>query len=356
MLNKAVSKIMQRRGYEPYVSSYLFQTFMKDFSRKNVSLKRKIWAWRRGFFVFEADEYGLNDDNVHKYVSTSAYYKLHRVNKKFRKWVDDKLTVKMIINGISRHLMPEYYYMVREGKFIKLSDLSYDLEENVDGFLLLLELKENLAIKNISGSKGVGFYKLSYAEGKYYINNNHASKDEVVGIFRKSNDVVITEYITPHSRLKKIYPEAPNAIRVMIVNNEGSNPEIVGAFIRFGTKETGVIDNASVGGIFSGIELDSGRLVLPQRYIDGKLADCKYHPDTNEELSIEIPDWELVKEHSNKIAMGMPGLKLMGIDIVVTDQGPKIIEINSHPMILRMQQYYPLLQNRAFMELTAYPR
>ena len=54
------------------------------------------------------------------------------------------------------------------------------------------------------------------------------------------------------------------------------------------------------------------------------------HPDTKEKIDGILPNWELVKQKITEIEKYIPGLRWAGYDIAVTQDGFKIIEINSH--------------------------
>jgi hypothetical protein len=43
--------------------------------------------------------------------------------------------------------------------------------------------------------------------------------------------------------------------------------------------------------------------------------------------------------------MHMPQLSFLGFDVLITDRGFKVIEVNSHSSLTRLQQYYPLLKD-----------
>ena len=58
-----------------------------------------------------------------------------------------------------------------------------------------------------------------------------------------------------------------------------------------------------------------------------------------------LPNWSLVREKVMEIYCFIPQVRYMGFDLIVTDDGFKIIEINSHPGLFFMQSYFPALKD-----------
>ena len=70
---------------------------------------------------------------------------------------------------------------------------------------------------------------------------------------------------------------------------------------------------------------------MPEFKAGNSYSLCNIHPDTGVPISGTIPYWEeticIVKE----IASGMPQLQYFGFDVAITENGPKIIEVNVFP-------------------------
>src|SRR5699024_11144514 len=110
LLNIILRHFMKTRGYSPYFGPKVAKEFLNDLFRyKETTLKEKIWAYRRGFLSKSIKQYKLNEDNYFKYMPDLTYYKLHPINGKYGKWIDDKLTMKYILNPFNEYL-PKYYF------------------------------------------------------------------------------------------------------------------------------------------------------------------------------------------------------------------------------------------------------
>jgi hypothetical protein len=160
----------------------------------------------------------------------------------------------------------------------------------------------------------------------------------------KLDQYAITEYIHAHQDILKFYKESPNALRLEILHDNNMTPEIVCAFIRIGTKKSGMVDNVRAGGMCAGINIETGELFKPVIFFNKMPKEQKIHPDTGIKIEGEkIPSWYFIKERICEIFTSYPQLLFFGLDIVVTEKGFKIIEINSHPDSTQM--YYPVMKN-----------
>jgi hypothetical protein len=129
------------------------------------------------------------------------------------------------------------------------------------------------------------------------------------------------------------------------LNNQESC--IVSSFIRFGTKKTGVIDNASIGGVACAVDIEDGRFFNGRTVEKDNMVECRYHPDTKALMEGVLPYWSLIKKTIHDISnYYIPQMKYMGYDVIITDEGFKIIEINSHQGIKFHQYYKPFYKNQ----------
>ena len=335
------------KGYPKIFSFRLVKEVLDDFfSNKQNTVREKIWAYKRGFLSSKIKEYGLTEDNYKFYLSDVDYYKLYPINSRFKIWIDDKITTKYILSPFDEYLPKYYCHLKNKSLIIPLIDGK--TIKTIEDVIKLLEREEKLALKRIAGSMGKGFYKISYKNNSFYINDNMVNKSEFINFLSGLEDYLITEYIQAHTDIKRISNFGLNTLRVMVINEYGEKPIIANAFMRFGTKQTGLVDNASAGGIFAIVEIESGKYHSPKRMENNEVIDYKVHPDTNEKIEGILPYWDFIKEKLIEISEYLSEVVYMGFDIAITDNGFKIIEINSHQHIRRYQNYYPLLkENKA---------
>lgn len=65
----------------------------------SLTQEEKAWALKRGFFPGRVKLYGLNEENYRNYLPDFNYFMLHPLNHHFKIWVNDKLTLKYILNS-----------------------------------------------------------------------------------------------------------------------------------------------------------------------------------------------------------------------------------------------------------------
>ena len=93
------------------------------------------------------------------------------------------------------------------------------------------------------------------------------------------------------------------------------------------------------------VDISSGYFGSGKAVDQGKLVDSPRHPDTGVLMEGMLPHWSLIKEKITQIGAYIPQVRWMGLDIVITDEGFKIIEINSHPGISFIQYGNPFFKD-----------
>lgn len=345
-----MKKILKKRGYSEYYAKKTVSYIYKDlFQNKNTTIKEKIWAYKRGFLSSKIRTYGLTEDNYKFYLSDFDYYKLHPLNNTYTKWIDDKLTTRYILSPFKEHLIKHYLHINNNKDIIPLSDIDQFEYIDVEGIMKLLDKEKKLAFKPESGSGGKGFYKLLLEDGKYLINDEVVEKDDIVNFISSLKNYLITEYVVGHNSLRKINDKSLNTIRIMVVKEGSLSWIIPNAFIRFGTSKTGTVDNITAGGIFALIDVDTGMYSDAKTLKeDGSVQNYEIHPDSKVKIEGYIPNWEFVKNKVIEMCKYMSELNYLGFDVAITEDGFKVIEINSHQNIRAFQVYSPLLKdNRA---------
>ena len=81
-----------------------------------------------------------------------------------------------------------------------------------------------------------------------------------------------------------------------------------------------------------------------------KLEKMEIHPDTNIKINGVLPYWKDIKNKLYEMSRHIPQLSYLGLDVVITNEGFKILEINSHQDIKYIQYYYPLLKDNKASE------
>jgi len=324
----------------------------------------KKWALERGFFPGRVGFYGLTEENYKNYVPDYNYFMLHPMNNHFLKWLD-KTTLKYVLNsGGCEETMPEYYaYVENDGSFTYLMDCPANINRDENFLFNLLTYKKILAMKPNSGtSGGLGFIKLELRGEEIFENNKQISYQRLIEIRDAMRNYIITEYAKQHSELERIWSNSECTLRVIMAKNPkkdlytNATWSCIVSFARFGTSISGGASNLSSGGVGVGFDFETGEYkdysLRYKRFCpDGKwLIDC--HPDTKEKWAgTALPNWKYVREKINDICQHISSLDYLGIDIIITENGMKLCEINSHPALDYAQiMSQPALSQEKFRE------
>ena len=91
------AKMFYPKGLIPYLSIRWIGDVWKDLTtNKETSLRQKLWAYRHGFLSYRILQYGVTEENYGEYISDFEYKWLRHINPKYRKWMEDKITVKYV--------------------------------------------------------------------------------------------------------------------------------------------------------------------------------------------------------------------------------------------------------------------
>lgn len=173
-------------------------------------------------------------------------------------------------------------------------------------------------LKPVFGTRGAGIEVVEFkslGEAKKYLSKLYNS-----GI----TAIIIEELIVQHEKLAELHKESANTLRVITIRYE-DRVDVIHAYLRVG-KGNSVIDNASAGGVFGVVNIETGRIYAAcDRW--GNSFDV--HPDSGKHLiDFEVPKWEEVKMLVKKAAQVLPKVHYVGWDVAVTNEGCVLIEGN----------------------------
>lgn len=307
----------------------------------------KRWALERGFFPGRVELYGLNEDNYRQYVPDFGYFMVHPLNHHFKIWINDKLTLKYVLNSCGcESTMPKYYlYVENNGNYTYMMETPDNVAKDKDYLINLLKEKTYLAVKPNSGaSGGAGFMKWEWKDGVIYVNNKPVERSEFDEIIKNLNNHIVTEYCHEHEDLAKIWPESECTLRVIMAKIPQEDPytpakwQNVISYARFGSSVSGGASNLSSGGIGIGFDFETGKFKnFGIRYkkfcADGKHL-CYEHPDTHAVWKeCGLPNWTYVKNKIEHVCQHIGSLDYLGFDVIITQEGLVFCEINSHPAL-----------------------
>lgn len=232
---------------------------------------------------------------------------------------DDKSLTKALLarHGIS---VPETYAVYQW--FYQLARLPGDLD-GIDEFV----------IKPAGGRGGGGIQVVTRLDSGRFQSGGEILgwgelrqhlADILFGVYSSgyTDRAIIEERLHPHHRLKKLSPFGLPDIRILLWREQ---PAL--AMLRIPTRRSRGKANLHQGAIGVGIGLAHGitthAIAGTQRIVD--------HPDTGERLiPFTIPCWQETVSLAVAAARQVH-LKYLGVDISITDTGPRILELNARP-------------------------
>lgn len=174
------------------------------------------------------------------------------------------------------------------------------------------------------------------------------NKEEYLELMKKYKyDFTFQKLVVQHPVLAQYNPTSVNTIRVVTYRKPNKERKILYACIRFGG-EGSVMDNVCSGGGWTGVDLETGKLIDRKRY-------CYFVMDVpmlSNRVPNEIPCWERVKEAALTLHGRLPQLDIVGWDFSVTPDGkPVLIEFNPRPGVGLQQAVGPMFSKVDLDEL-----
>ena len=337
--------LMRANGMDYKWSKMFVKKLSDDEKAFPADEETKRWTMTKGFFPGRVELYGLNEDNYKDYLPDYQYFMIHPINHHFKIWVNDKLTLKYVLNSNGcEATMPKYYlYVENNGNYTYLMDAPDNIKKDKDFIINLLKEKGTLAIKPNSGtSGGRGFVKLELRAGELYANNKPMSVDEYNEMIKHLENNIVTEYCYQHEELAKVWSSSECTLRVVMAKVPQKTPydlpkwHCTVSYARFGTSVSGGASNLSSGGIGVGFDFETGKYkdfgIRYRRFCPDGEWKCIEHPDTHIVWKNEsLPNWNYVKQTLEKVCSHISSLDYLGFDIIITPDGFKFCEINTHP-------------------------
>ena len=199
-----------------------------------------------------------------------------------------------------------------------------------------LKQLDEFVIKPARGSGGGGIIVIASRDDDYWYGvggkayslgdiRRHLC-DIIFGIysFGIRDEAIVEQRIIQHKNIDEITADGLADVRIIIYQHQP-----ILAMMRLPTKESDGRANLHQGAIGVGIDIETGITVhatIKREFLD-------VHPDSSAYLlNRKIVHWSELVEMGKKISRDIP-LKYLGIDIAVSDQGPKVLEINVRPGI-----------------------
>jgi len=196
----------------------------------------------------------------------------------------------------------------------------YSLDTIKDNPLVLNELfnSSKFVFKVADGKCGVGVAILP---------KDSFNKEKIISFMESNGYDLVESYIEQHTDLQQLSPTAVNTVRIFTQLNSENKADILGCRLRISVNCE--VDNMAAGNLAASIDENSGILNGPGVYSDITKVDEKIHPITGTPIvGFQVPFWSECLKLAKDAAIEHPQNRSIGWDIVVTPNGPGLIEGN----------------------------
>lgn len=342
-------KQIKRFAYSILALNYLLSEERRYHSGSK--LTQKVLWLTRGFTSEKHVLYNFQENNYKNYLSDYHSRKASIINGKYSIILNDKILFDTILSN--ENVTPIIY-----GKIIKGQIYKDNTKINIDSFLKLVESKQKIIIKVFNGTGGNGVHRIEFVNDAYYLDDMEINSDQITKFIENLDYYLIMEHLVQADYSNKIYPGTINTIRIITMIDPKTNEIIIPIAVhKFGSDKTKPADNVWKGGMTAQVDLKTGQIKRPALHLDKnkKIEWKEFHPDTG--VKIEgtiIPNWNEILNELRYIARKMDYIKYIGWDIVVTNNGIKIIEGNTCSDVNILQIHEPLLGKQEVRDFYRY--
>lgn len=168
-------------------------------------------------------------------------------------------------------------------------------------------------------------------------------------------DWIAQDLLLNHPDIADFSLNALSTMRVITLMDEAGRPEIVATTIKIATRPEAVTDNGAQGGIFLGVDPETGEIGLGAKLLGGRIHESqpgngvrtkgRKVPFVAESRALAVEAHRLM----------FPGYAYIGWDIAVTPEGPVMIEGNAKPsMTVAQRSFFRNMPPERFAALLAH--
>lgn len=206
----------------------------------------------------------------------------------------------------------------------------------LDEFKEIFKNTDRVIYKPNDGHRGIGIEA-------YTIN-----EDNIEEVYNKLKDYpagVVEEFIVQHPVMASLSPSSVNSLRFVTVSSntepvtpDGSMVDIVYSLVRIGRGDS-IVDNLHSGGMAANVDLATGTIETNGADRSGFMYEK--HPETGVVLKgFKIPFFEEGMEMVKEAIRSKNVQGYLGWDLAITEEGPKLLEVNLGPGADGLQTTY----------------
>lgn len=182
----------------------------------------------------------------------------------------------------------------------------------------VLSEHERLVFKNANGKAGTSVQVRS-SEG--------LDPDGMTSWMRAHGFNMVEAFVEQHALLNELSPSAVNTIRIFTLVDEAGSFHLLGCRLRISVNSP--VDNLAAGNLAAAIDDETGIVIGPGVYADVTRPAEEVHPVTGVAIvGFEVPFWNETIEMVRQASLQDTGNRSIGWDVVITPEGPGLIEGN----------------------------
>ena len=286
---------------------------------------------------FTADEfviYNLKKNNPSDYLTEFERYRLRLRLRESRILMDNKVIFNQLLSNFAP--VNKIFAYKKGNQIVPLCPEWKRYESPLD-FIMNQSV---VCFKKIFGGGGEGFHLLGFDEKNFLMDKTICSADQINSLLSDSKDWLLEEYCKQSEFANSLFAGSLNTLRIITILDADDKPTVLAALMRMGANESVCVDNASQGGVFSDIDIQTGQMYAAicsysaqwLRTSGNDINTYSTHPITGAPIEgVIIPDWEIIKSQIQSFHEHLlyTGVSFIAWDIALTDDGIRIVEGNT---------------------------
>ncbi len=207
-----------------------------------------------------------------------------------------------------------------------------DFKPVTDGIEAHLDNETPLILKpSVGGESGQGIHMFVYStKEKAYISQRDGSRLTKDFLMDYNENFVLQKAVTQHPEMAKFNPTSVNTLRIGVYRSwKDEDPHVLASIMRVG-KAGSFVDNAHAGGMFVGVDVESGK-VGEKLYDQYGVSASVWNGIDYTGNDFVIPKWREIRDFVCEAARKIIHHRLYAFDICLDAKGtPVLIEYNLH--------------------------
>lgn len=182
--------------------------------------------------------------------------------------------------------------------------------------------------KVLDGECADGVMLIEIRNGEIFVDGTQYSREDFLSLL-SNKKIIVQHVVQQHEALKKFKTKSVNTLRVVTIRGKSGKIGVFSAFLRVSGNVTSFVDNRAKGGLGIGVDLETGKLMKYGYPHDGFGNKQTYHELSKIEFDgYPLPDWKKVKDLVIAAHEQFYELQSIGWDVVLTPDGPRLLEGN----------------------------